>query len=239
MAAVSFESKKEGVSMKNALFVQRLRVVLTAVCAALTTISGAIAAPILFRPFYYMQIGPLALCARTGLAESAIREAFDEVMDFLVYGKEFGTGVLAYTAEGKSHFEDCRGLFVLDFWVLGVSGAVLLALLGWKLAQKKRGVSQNPAKHLPVFWSAVVMCLLFAVLAVWGAADFDSLFVAFHAAFFPGKSNWLFDPRYDQIINILPQEFFLSCAVLIAVLIFAAVAAFFVADAVWQKRKRS
>ena len=45
--------------------------------------------------------------------------------------------------------------------------------------------------------------------------DFDRAFVVFHALFFPGKTNWLFDPNEDQIINILPQEFFRSCAILI------------------------
>ena len=94
------------------------------------------------------------------------------------------------------------------------------------------------ARHLPVFWSAVGMCAVFAVLAVWGAVDFDTLFVAFHAAFFPGKSNWIFDPRYDQIINILPQQFFLHCAALIAGLIFAAVIAFFAADALWRRKQK-
>lgn len=217
---------------------RQLSCILTAVCAALAVISGAIAAPILVRPFYYMQIGPLRLCERTGYSVSVIREAYDEVMDFLVYGTPFGTGELAYTAEGESHFVDCRGLFVFDFWVLGLSAAVLLVLLILHLRNKKSGQAGTEAKHLPVFWSAVGMCAVFAVLAVWGAVDFDSLFVAFHAAFFPGKSNWIFDPRYDQIINILPQQFFLHCAALIAGLIFAAVIAFFLADVIWHRKRK-
>ena len=49
--------------------------------------------------------------------------------------------------------------------------------------------------------------------------DFGRAFVLFHALFFPGKDNWLFDPRVDQIINILPQEFFRSCAILILALL--------------------
>ena len=47
------------------------------------------------------------------------------------------------------------------------------------------------------------------------ALDFDRAFVVFHSLFFPGKTNWLFDPRTDEIINILPQEFFMNCALLI------------------------
>lgn len=206
--------------------------------AALATVAGAIAAPILCRPFYYAQIRSLQIGQRTGLSEEVIRGAYDEVMDFLVYGAPFGTGELAYTAEGESHFVDCRKLFVLDFWVLGISVAVLLALLCVFVCKKKTGAAAQKYRHLPVFWSAAGMCAVFAVLAVWGAVDFDSLFVAFHATFFPGKSNWIFDPRYDQIINILPQQFFLHCAALIAGLIFAAVFAFFTADALWRRKQK-
>ena len=33
--------------------------------------------------------------------------------------------------------------------------------------------------------------------------------------FFPGKDNWLFNPSTDQIIRVMPQEFFRNCAILI------------------------
>ncbi len=223
--------------MKKIQIYRKVFAALTAVCTALVVVAGAIAAPILIRPFYYMQIGALRISERTGYSEETIRGAFDEMMDYLVYGTEFGTGELAYSAEGKSHFEDCRNLFVLDFWVLGISAAVLLLLLVLRHC-KKTAAEKPQSKHLPVFWSAAGMCAVFAVLAVWGAVDFNSLFVAFHAAFFPGKSNWIFDPRYDQIINILPQQFFLHCAVLIAALIFVAVVLFFVLDGIWRRKRK-
>ena len=37
----------------------------------------------------------------------------------------------------------------------------------------------------------------------------------FHSLFFPGKTNWPFDWRTDPIILVLPQDFFLHCALLI------------------------
>jgi len=39
--------------------------------------------------------------------------------------------------------------------------------------------------------------------------------VIFHSIFFPGKTNWLFDWRTDPIILVLPQDFFMHCAMLI------------------------
>ena len=46
--------------------------------------------------------------------------------------------------------------------------------------------------------------------------DFDGLFTAFHHLFFPGKENWIFDYRTDEIILILPEEFWLRTAALVA-----------------------
>lgn len=62
------------------------------VILALLVLSASIAVPILFRPFYYIQIDALRLPERTGWAEEVIREAYDEVLDFCVLGTPFGTG---------------------------------------------------------------------------------------------------------------------------------------------------
>ncbi|MBQ7327319.1 MAG: DUF1461 domain-containing protein, partial [Clostridia bacterium] len=42
-------------------------------------------------------------------------------------------------------------------------------------------------------------------------------FRIFHTIFFPGKDNWLFSWYEDEIIRILPQNFFMNCAILIFV----------------------
>ena len=58
---------------------------------------------------------------------------------------------------------------------------------------------------------------IFLILGIWGCLDFDSLFTAFHKVCFPGKDNWLFNPSTDQIILVMPQDFFMNCAIFIAV----------------------
>jgi integral membrane protein (TIGR01906 family) len=55
----------------------------------------------------------------------------------------------------------------------------------------------------------------FLVIGGLAAINFDVAFTVFHKIFFPGKSNWLFDWNKDQIIRILPQDFFMNCAILI------------------------
>ena len=187
-----------------------------ALAAALLLISAAIAAPILCRPFYYLHISALDLPERSGYTTEEIREAYDEMLHFCLYGGDFGTGVLPWSAEGEAHFADCARLFRLDFTVAGVSAGVLLGCL----VLRRRGL--RPARLLgrgPLFWAGCVPLVLFAGVAGAAAVDFDRAFVVFHQLFFPGKTNWIFDPATDAIITVLPEVFFRNCAILIVALI--------------------
>lgn len=189
-------------------------------------VSSAVALPIFVRPFYYAHIDGLDLPDRTGYERSVIKEAYDEVMDYLVFGSPFGTGELRYSPKGEAHFEDCRRLFLLDFRAMGLSlGGLAVIYAVRKKIPRERG------ERLPVFWSAVIALSAVGILGLWGAISFDSLFVAFHKAVFPGKTNWIFDPKADRIINILPREFFMNCALLVGGIILAANIIFIVIDA--------
>lgn len=206
----------------------KLLTVLTAVLAGALLLSLSIAVPILCRPFYYAHIGPLELCERTGLTREEIQTAYDEMLDYCLGAETFSTGVLAWSDSGMSHFTDVRGLFLLDLRVLGVSVICLLAVL-WAARRMKR----RPARlwgRGPCFWAGAglgAVCLAAGGLA---ALDFDRAFVVFHALFFPGKDNWLFDPRVDQIINVLPQVFFRNCAILALSILVAGCAGLIVWD---------
>ena len=208
--------------------------VLTAVLTALTLLTAAIAAPILCRPFYYAHIGPMDLEARTGLTRDEIKTAFNEVLDYCLGAAEFSTGVLRWSESGKAHFTDVRVLFLLDLRVLAVSAGLLIGIL---LVSRKTG--QAPARPLgrgPTFWAGAGLGGVFLLVGALAALDFDRAFVLFHALFFPGKDNWLFDPATDQIINILPQVFFRNCAILILVLLVLGCAALILWDLRQTKR---
>ena len=177
-------------------------------------ITFSIALPIYCRFFYYMQIEPLDLLLKTGYDLETIKSAYNEVLDFLTLPNvEFGTGVFKFTEEGKAHFYDCKVLFNLNLTVLIVSFAVATTLL---VLDKTKVVKLCRPFNMSVsFISALSIFIVFGILALIISIDFDMAFTVFHKIFFPGKDNWLFDPRYDQILKILPQEFFMNCAILI------------------------
>ena len=178
----------------------------------LLILTASISLPIYIRPFYYAHIEPYRLEAVSGHSAAQIREAYDAVLDYLtIPGREFSTGVFAYSEAGKDHFADCRVLFDLNRNVLLLSGTVLALLL---ILKKKFGPYRLGSRSA-AWWAALFALTAPLVLGGLAALDFDRAFVVFHSLFFPGKDNWIFDSRYDEIIRVLPQDFFMHCAMLI------------------------
>ena len=206
-----------------------------AIALALLALTFSIAVPILCRPFYYAHIATLDLPGRTGWSAEAIREAYDEVLDFCVLGAPFGTGELAWSESGMSHFADVRVLFRLDFVLLGLSLAVCALL--WALSRRGKLAFRRFLGRGPGFWAGVGAAGAVLILAGLAALDFDRAFTVFHAVFFPGKDNWIFDPAADQIILVMPQVFFRNCAILIGGVLLACCAALILADLLKRRTK--
>lgn len=178
-------------------------------------IAFSIGLPIYFRPFYYAQIEPLNLPLFTGESYETIKQAFDEVMNFLVLpNQEFGTGVFKFNEAGKDHFVDCKILFDINATALIISSIIIITTL---ILQKKKVITLVRPFGLSVsFISAIsIFLVIFVIVALVGIAGFSKAFTVFHHIFFPGKDNWMFDPYDMEVINILPQQFFLNCAILI------------------------
>ena len=213
----------------------KLFTLLLAVVAAAVLLTAAIAVPILCRPFYYAHIGPLRLEEATGYTRAEIKAAYNEMLDYCLGGEEFSTGVLRWSESGKAHFTDVRMLFLLNLKVLAVAAAVLIiALIAGKLAKLR------PAPLLrrgPAFWAGAGLGGLFLILGGLAALDFDRAFIVFHSLFFPGKANWIFDPRTDEIINILPEVFFRNCAILILAILVLGCAGLIVGDLLHSKKR--
>lgn len=181
---------------------------------AILIITFSIGLPIYFRPFYYIQIDTLNIEEYSGADYDTIKDAFDELMDYLtIPGNEFGTGAFPYSEEGKSHFVDCKVLFDLNLY------AFIISLVGFAVLMilKKIGVFQlwRPFGMNIAFSSGAYTLGFFALIGGLVAINFDRAFTIFHTIFFPGKDNWLFNPYTDGIIMILPQDFFMNCAILI------------------------
>ncbi|MCD8309282.1 MAG: TIGR01906 family membrane protein [Clostridia bacterium] len=212
-------------------------------------ITLAISLPIINRWFYYIQINTLNLPEQSGFSYEEIKEAFDLIMDYLTQSwntdfwekyavnGQYYIGVFRCSVSGASHFDDCKTLFILDIVVMACTGALLIILcVLWKLKIIKVNSLRG---HSAAFWTAIAAVVVPVVLvALIAAVGFDEAFEVFHTIFFPGKDNWQFSSTNDQIINVLPEEFFMNCAIFIAVGLVVFSAAIIVADCIITHRRR-
>ena len=175
----------------------------------LLIISFSIAFIILFRPFYYYHIKSLNLEKETGYNYNEIKEAYDDVLDYLTLNKKFSTGKLKYSNVGMDHFKDCKKLFIIDFIVLGITSVIAII--------KKKYFNNLKVLHFNLsFWSSsIIMSIFIIIVSITFIIGFNKFFKVFHNIFFLGKDNWILDPDKDEIINILPKSFFMNCGILL------------------------
>jgi len=118
---------------------------------------------------------------------------------------------LAMSASGEKHFAEVKNIFVLMQYTAMGTLALLIPIMRY-----------STKKNLHNWYKWVIYAAI-VVLAVVGGAiaiDWEGTFVLFHQIVF-NNNDWLFDPAFDPVIMILPDEVFLTDAALIMGLIVA------------------
>ena len=176
----------------------------------------SISLPIYIRPFYYAHIEPLNLSEISGYSESEIKTSYNEVLDYLTLPREeFSVGSMKYSTEGAAHFRDVKALFNLNLTVLIISAVTLIVLI--VLRWCKVISSFKIGKRSAAFYSGVFAIILPLIIGFLASLNFDNAFIVFHKIFFKGKDNWYFNPLKDEIIEVLPVQFFMNSAILIGI----------------------
>ena len=180
-------------------------------------ISLSISLPILCRFMHTLCIKPLgiveSLNSYTGenYTYEDVVQAYNEVLNYCVFYAPFGAGKLLYPEEDVLHFEDCRVLFTIDLVVLLVT---LVLIIVFKIVEKKKRVIM--LKPVTYIITGALTIILPLVLVLICSQDFNAAFIKFHELFFPGKDNYWFNPDVNYIVLILPEDFFMICAIVIA-----------------------
>ena len=181
----------------------------------LLCISAAALVPCAFRPFYYFFMNALDIPGSSGYPTAMVKEAYDDVMDYIWLGRPFSTGRLAFSPEGEAHFADCVPLFHLQPILFGLSLFVLFLYAYLRRRDLLRPVSL--LGQSPLTLGGILSVASISLVGLFALIDFDAMFALFHKIAFPGKDNWIFDPTTDEIIKILPESFFLACALFIVI----------------------
>ncbi len=198
------------------------------------------------RTFYYKEYDKLGVAEDIGISAQDLREATDVLLsytegkrdDMLIYAEIKGERAPVFNQRETDHMVDVRELFInakkVGFICLIAGAAVLIAL--FFAAKDKRAVFSGYLLGNWIFLGAV------AVIVIYAALDFNSFWTNFHHVFFTKNDFWILDPRTDNLILMVPEQFF-SDLVFRIVAVFLAVAAALavfsgVMSSVFKKRKK-
>jgi integral membrane protein (TIGR01906 family) len=178
---------------------------------SLLIISLAVKITLLFKPLYYFDIDYLNIEKLSGFTKEEIIKNYNYVINYLLIptSQPFNLPSIPYSEVGQIHFKEVKNVFI-SFDILLVISLIITTIGVWTSAKLKDfDLLKKTSRTLLVL--PLVLMVAFVV-------NFDVSFVIFHKIFFP-NGNWQFDPEFDPIINILPQEFFFHSAVFILILI--------------------
>ena len=188
-----------------------IKYLLTAIALTLCIISVSVIITLNFIPLYYFDIDYFDLVEKTGYSEELIRENYDTLID---YNSVFYKGALEFPSlpmseQGRIHFVEVKNIFVFIQTVL-----FPISLIGTIIGI----LSLKKQKPTYLVLTSVLSLAIPAVLGILIAINWDHFFVLFHEIFF-NNDYWIFDYTTDPVIRILPDGFFMHCALMILLLI--------------------
>ncbi|MEE3928286.1 TIGR01906 family membrane protein [Mycoplasmopsis ciconiae] len=205
-------------------------------------ISFSISLVIWSRSFFYGYLSNINLdnlSFKVGkLNYEQLKQAYDEVMNYLIgYKSIFSSGLLKTSQNAIDHFSDVKRLFIINFIFLAITSIIILTITIIKFKFKNLKIQFL----LSGFIASITLLVFIFVTIIVSSINFEKSFAVFHKIFFPGKSNWIFNPREDEIIQILTLDYFKGCAIFIGVSIIAFTSGFifsFLSFKVFRKFKK-
>ncbi len=184
---------------------------LLAVIGFLFLVSFSVTVTLNFKPLYYMDMTLLDIPGQSGYPAEIIRENFDTLIEYnnITYQGELAFKEMAMSESGKIHFEEVKQVFAVFEWTLIICGVLFLA--GAVMQCRKRDYQFLKT-------TAVGSIVIPAVLGVFVLSDWETAFVEFHELVFD-NDYWIFNPVTDPVITILPDTYFMHCALMIVSLV--------------------
>lgn len=113
---------------------------------------------------------------------------------------------------GEFHFLEVKEIFS-SIYLICLACLILGIILFILLKKFKLKIS---LKAFNIFFYEVLFIFLGLILSFY--LNFSKVFTLFHKIFF-NNDYWIFDPKKDPIINVLPESYFLFLAVFILFLV--------------------
>lgn len=160
---------------------------------------------LVFKPLYYFDISNLSIESTSNLSKTDILKNYNYTINYVIENKnsEYNLPTLPSSPEAQIHFYEVKQLFV-KMTILLVISMIIVVVYGVFIKIKPRILK----------WSSIYLLLASIGIVIPSLINFNTFFDFFHSVFFK-NSYWQFDPVKDPIITILPEDFFMHCAILI------------------------
>ncbi len=128
------------------------------------------------------------------------------------------------------HMKDVKELFKKGYIIKYLSLIIFIVALFISIKNKRWQIEKGLFKGMFIWWGLMISLFLFTLL------DFNKYFTYFHLIFFD-NDLWLLDPETDLLIQMLPEEFFISIFKRIVLLFSLSLAIIQIAIYIIMKRK--
>ncbi len=184
--------------------------IIFSVCFSILIIIGVIKFTVGFKQLYYYDIGKLNISELSSLSEEEIRLNYDYLIDYNLSKDEadFEMPTIKSSPQGKVHFEEVRDIFQNLNKLFNLCFIVSIIALFINIKNKQ-------IDFLNTTWKALISIPIFLALPI--IINFEDSFVIFHKLMF-SNDYWIFDPRIDPVITMLPEQFFFHAGLMIIVL---------------------
>lgn len=181
--------------------------VIFSICFSIFIITTAINFIVSFKQLYYYDIDKLNIPKLSNLSKEEIKLNYDYLIEYNLSKNvdEFEMPTIKSSNQGKIHFEEVRYIFQNVNKISRI--CLIISLIGIII-----GIKNKDIKILNYTSKALIIIPL--VLAIPMIINFEDTFVIFHKLMF-SNDYWIFDPRLDPVINILPEEFFFHAGIMI------------------------
>jgi integral membrane protein (TIGR01906 family) len=164
-----------------------------------------------FRPLYYLYLEAVSWPESVNIPMPEIAVNYEALIRYnsLFHGGSLEFPTLALSSHGRVHYEEVKRIFVILQIACIASAACLVPVMIAKLRRGRAAFLKIGGIASLVFAAAIVLYL---------GVDWERFFVRFHETFFT-NDYWIFDPAADPSILILPDGYFMACAIMIFALV--------------------
>ncbi len=163
--------------------------------------------------FYEKEYTKLGNARSIGMTEKDLLKTTDSLLQYMsgkkgslsIKVKINGKTQEVFGKREKDHMVDVRNLFVGVLITRNCMAAAVVLLILLIILMNRRETLNIITKAF--LWTAAILAVLLAIIAIIAASDFRAFWTTFHHIFFT-NDLWILDPKTDVLIQMVPEQFF-------------------------------